>query len=65
MRWEYETDTATALQNLKGQGYQIVAVEPATDAVDLFEWNPLVGLPRAKSRGRGPTLQVGPRLLSL
>jgi tRNA G18 (ribose-2'-O)-methylase SpoU len=40
VRWEYEPETATALQRLKAEGYRLVAVEPAPDAVNLFEWTP-------------------------
>lgn len=38
--WEYEPDAAAALDRLARDGYQIAAVEPAPDAVNLFEWNP-------------------------
>jgi tRNA G18 (ribose-2'-O)-methylase SpoU len=38
--WEYEADTARALGTLKADGYQLVAVETAADAVDLFKWSP-------------------------
>jgi tRNA G18 (ribose-2'-O)-methylase SpoU len=38
--WEYEADTAGALEKLAGAGYQLVAVETTPDAVDLFEWTP-------------------------
>ena len=38
--WEYEPDTATALRKLAANGYQVVAVEPSREAVDLFEWTP-------------------------
>ena len=40
VRWEYEPETATALRRLKADGYQLVAVEPEADAVNLFEWAP-------------------------
>ena len=40
VRWEYELETATALRRLKADGYQLVAVEPEADAVNLFEWTP-------------------------
>ena len=40
VRWEYEPETATALHRLKADGYQLVAVEPDADAVNLFEWTP-------------------------
>jgi len=38
--WEYEADTAAALKKLASDGYQLVAVETAPDAVNLFEWTP-------------------------
>lgn len=38
--WEYQTDTATALRALAGDGYRIVAVEPSPEAMDLFAWSP-------------------------
>jgi 23S rRNA (guanosine2251-2'-O)-methyltransferase len=38
--WQYESDTASALRKLAADGYQLVAVETAPDAVNLFEWTP-------------------------
>ena len=38
--WEYQADTAGALRKLAADGYQLVAVETAADAVNLFEWTP-------------------------
>lgn len=38
--WSYEADTASALQQLASNGYQLVAVETNPDAVNLFEWTP-------------------------
>jgi tRNA G18 (ribose-2'-O)-methylase SpoU len=38
--WEYEADATDALRRLAADGYQLVAVETAPDAVDLFEWAP-------------------------
>jgi len=38
--WSYEADTAHALGALAADGYQLVAVETAPDAVNLFEWTP-------------------------
>ena len=38
--WEYEADGTDALRRLAADGYQLVAVETAPDAVDLFEWTP-------------------------
>jgi 23S rRNA (guanosine2251-2'-O)-methyltransferase len=38
--WEYRPDVVSALRTLVDDGYQVVAVEPASDAVNLFEWTP-------------------------
>ena len=38
--WEYQAETVSALEKLAGEGYQLVAVETAADAVNLFEWTP-------------------------
>ena len=38
--WSYEADTAKAIERLAADGYQVVAVETAPDAVNLFEWTP-------------------------
>ena len=38
--WEYQADTVSALEKLAADGYQLVAVETAADAVNLFEWTP-------------------------
>jgi len=38
--WEYEAHATDALRKLAADGYQLVAVETAPDAVDLFEWIP-------------------------
>ena len=38
--WEYEAHATNALRKLAAEGYQLVAVETAPDAVDLFEWIP-------------------------
>ena len=38
--WEYEADGTDALRRLAADGYQLVAVETAPDAVDLFDWAP-------------------------
>jgi 23S rRNA (guanosine2251-2'-O)-methyltransferase len=38
--WEYQADARTALARLVADGYQPVAVEPAPEAVNLFEWTP-------------------------
>jgi len=38
--WTYYTDAAVAVDELRSQGYQIVAVEQAQDSVMLNEFNP-------------------------
>jgi 23S rRNA (guanosine2251-2'-O)-methyltransferase len=38
--WEYQADTRTAMSTLAASGHQIVAVETAPAAVDLYEWTP-------------------------
>jgi 23S rRNA (guanosine2251-2'-O)-methyltransferase len=38
--WEYQADTVSALKKLAADGYQLVAVETSSDAVNLFEWTP-------------------------
>ena len=38
--WAYEADATDALRRLAADGYQLVSVETAPDAVDLFEWTP-------------------------
>jgi 23S rRNA (guanosine2251-2'-O)-methyltransferase len=38
--WEHQSDAASALRTLAADGYQLVAVETAPDAVNLFEWTP-------------------------
>jgi 23S rRNA (guanosine2251-2'-O)-methyltransferase len=40
VKWEYQADTGNALRELAADGFQIVAVEPSPDAVNLFEWKP-------------------------
>ena len=40
VRWEYEAETATALEKAAAAGYQVVAVENSPDAVDLYDWTP-------------------------
>jgi tRNA G18 (ribose-2'-O)-methylase SpoU len=40
VKWEYEPDATSALVKLAAEGYQLVAVETAPDAVNLFEWTP-------------------------
>jgi tRNA G18 (ribose-2'-O)-methylase SpoU len=40
VRWEYEEDVRTALTRLASDGYQVVAVETAPDASNVFEWTP-------------------------
>jgi tRNA G18 (ribose-2'-O)-methylase SpoU len=38
--WEYQPDAGAALAKLSADGYQIVAVEISSEAVNLFEWTP-------------------------
>jgi 23S rRNA (guanosine2251-2'-O)-methyltransferase len=38
--WEYQADAGSALRALAADGYQLVAVETAPDAVNVFEWTP-------------------------
>ena len=38
--WEYEAEATTALKKLAANGYHLVVVETAPDAVDLFQWTP-------------------------
>ncbi len=40
VKWEYQSDTSTALANLAAEGYQVVMVETAPEAVNIFEWAP-------------------------
>ncbi len=40
VKWEYQSDTGTALANLAAEGYQVVMVETAPEAVNIFEWVP-------------------------
>ena len=40
VRWEYQPDAAAALTSLRGDGYHLVGVEPAEDAVNLYQWTP-------------------------
>jgi len=59
--WEYQPDTAAALDTLAGDGYQTVVVEPSANAIDLFEWTPQwpVGLVFGHERaGVSPDLAV-------
>ena len=38
--WEYRPDTSAALAALAGDGYHVAAVEPSSDAIDLYTWTP-------------------------
>jgi len=38
--WEYQADAGSALRTLTAEGFQLVAVETAPDAVNVFEWTP-------------------------
>ena len=40
VKWEYQADTQAALANLAADGFQIVMVETAPEAVTIFEWVP-------------------------
>ncbi len=40
VRWEHWSDTNTALASLKREGYEVAGIEPASDAIDLYEWTP-------------------------
>lgn len=43
MDWVYHKETKEAIEELKAQGFQILAVEQATDSVPLQVFKPLVG----------------------
>jgi len=38
--WTYEPDTASALERIRRDGYQIAIAETAADATDVFAWEP-------------------------
>jgi len=38
--WEHTGDPVALLENLRGRGYEIAAVETTIHAVDLFDWAP-------------------------
>lgn len=38
--WEHDWDAVHKATELKSAGFQIVAIETGTDAIDLFEWQP-------------------------
>ena len=38
--WEYERDTATALERIRLAGYDVAVAETSPQAVDLFAWTP-------------------------
>ncbi|MDO8834756.1 MAG: TrmH family RNA methyltransferase [Vicinamibacterales bacterium] len=40
MPWERVSSPCEALESLRGQGYQLAAVETSLTAVDLFDWSP-------------------------
>ena len=40
VQWEYQAETQTALATLAADGYEVVMVETAPEAVSIFEWVP-------------------------
>lgn len=38
--WEFEAETAMAIEKAVRRGYQVAVVETSPDAVDLFDWKP-------------------------
>lgn len=38
--WEHSWDPAALVRRLRGEGFEIAAVETSTRAVDLFDWRP-------------------------
>jgi 23S rRNA (guanosine2251-2'-O)-methyltransferase len=38
--WDHTWDAASRLQEIRGRGYEIAAVETTVHAVDLFDWTP-------------------------
>ncbi len=40
MPWARVSSSPEALESLRGQGYQLAAVETSLTAVDLFDWSP-------------------------
>lgn len=38
--WEHDWDAVHMAERLRGDGYQIAAIETGREAVDLFEWQP-------------------------
>jgi 23S rRNA (guanosine2251-2'-O)-methyltransferase len=38
--WEHTRETGSKIVELRGQGYEIAAIETSLHAVDLFDWQP-------------------------
>src|SRR5512140_33402 len=38
--WEHDWDAVKTAEELRAEGYQLVAVETSPEAVDLFRWKP-------------------------
>jgi tRNA G18 (ribose-2'-O)-methylase SpoU len=38
--WEYHAESSAAVDTWTSAGYHAVAMEPSSDAVDLYDWNP-------------------------
>ena len=38
--WEHSWDPAAVLRDIRGRGYELVAIETSVHAVDLFDWAP-------------------------
>jgi tRNA G18 (ribose-2'-O)-methylase SpoU len=38
--WEYEPEISTAITRIRSAGYHVTAIETATDAVDVYDWQP-------------------------
>lgn len=38
--WEHDWDAVATAHKLRGEGFQIVAIETGSHAVDLFDWRP-------------------------
>jgi len=40
VRWQHDWEPTPVLDRLRGEGYQIAAIETTAHALDLFEWQP-------------------------
>lgn len=38
--WEHHANVSALLQSLRGQGYELAAVETSSHSIDLFDWQP-------------------------